>query len=270
MTITLTLVHDRASNVILNTASAASQLSLISYHWALGASLLNAALFKPIPPSSRPSTERDALWATAGLLGALSFASLEASSPSETWPLKVCPEPSDLDFMRMSSGKKVIWEIADPMRPESMFHPLAADFMEYRAPAREMGYEELRVSGLPKEMLDVCCIDGSSTRESNAYYANVCVLAHLVHIKCDRNNISKFMAFFGCIDDSFRDLLCVRDPAAMILLAWWYGKMYEYGVWWIRKRAYLEGLAICLCLRSNGQLDRRITKCLEEPSRALS
>ena len=98
----------------------------IAFHWSQGASLLNRRLSDGIRPS-----DRDALWACAGLLGALSFASSPATTPEEAWPLKL-DSPSDLDWLKMTEGKKAIWRIADPMRgnhlsiSECIFFPIDA------------------------------------------------------------------------------------------------------------------------------------------------
>jgi hypothetical protein len=62
--------------------------------------LLNDKLSTSIEPS-----ERDALWACAGLLGALSFSSIQAKTPEEAWPLKPS-SPSDLEWLKMSEGRR--------------------------------------------------------------------------------------------------------------------------------------------------------------------
>lgn len=82
----------------------------MAYHWSQGAALLNRKLSIGIEPE-----ERDALWACAGLLGALALSSISATTPEEAWPLKQT-SPSDLDWLKMCEGKREIWKIADPRR----------------------------------------------------------------------------------------------------------------------------------------------------------
>src|SRR5438874_2536460 len=108
---TITAIHDRYLSATPNARPTIAE----AYHWSRAAALFNQKLSTPIQPR-----ERDALWATAALLGVIAFALVEASTPEEAWPLKR-PAPSDLEWLRMSCGKKVVLNVAQPLRPDSVF-----------------------------------------------------------------------------------------------------------------------------------------------------
>jgi hypothetical protein len=57
-----------------------------------------------------------------------------------------------------------------------------------------------------------------------------------------------FLSFIGHMDPKYKALLHQKDPKALLLLSWWYGKMCQYNVWWQSRRMVLEGQAICLYL----------------------
>src|SRR6516162_9499846 len=115
---TITAIHDRYLSTLPNSRKTITEV----YHLSRAAALFNQKLSAPIQAS-----DRDALWATAALLGTIAFSSIEASKPEEAWPLKH-PEPSDLEWLKMSESKAVIWNITNPLRPDSIFHTIADEY----------------------------------------------------------------------------------------------------------------------------------------------
>ena len=72
----------------------------------------------------------------------MNFAALDASNPGGTWPLRKEPDALDLRWVRMSEGKKVLWEATDPLRPGSTFRPVAPrvfDDWGYMAGTEQLG-----------------------------------------------------------------------------------------------------------------------------------
>jgi hypothetical protein len=117
---TITAIHDR----YLCASSSAKQIMTETYHCAQAAAIVNRKLSTPIQPC-----DRDALWTAVTLISVIAFSSMEASRPEEAWPLK-SSSSSDLEWLRMSYGKKVIWEIADPLRNGGVFHKLASHCLQ--------------------------------------------------------------------------------------------------------------------------------------------
>jgi len=232
---TITAIHDR----YLSAPSSSNPSTAQSYHWSQAAALFNKKLSAPIQPS-----DRDALWATAVLLGAIAFSSIEASKPEDAWPLK-SSSVSDLEWLNMVVGKHAIWKIADPLRKDSVFQKLSDarghDCFFSVAPGPEHDF-------FLSAFTNLCNLSIWSTSETNPYYAAVHSLAPLLDIECDQSTLLKFLSFLTCyMNSEFRDLLERKDPRAMLLLAYWYAKVCR-SQWWIARRAMLECQAICIHL----------------------
>lgn len=231
---TVTASHDRYLSASVSTRQTLTE----TYHLARAAAMINEKLSVPIKPD-----ERDALWAAATLLGVQAFASIEASKPEEAWPLKR-PSPFDLEWVRMSYGKKAIWELADPSREGSIFHEVA-DFhkRECLPSIPHQRAPNLILSALVR----LCDLSASSNSESNPYHAAVYNLAPLLDLECNQHTLLRFLSYISYMNPKFQDLLEEKDPRAMILLAYWYAKMWT-SQWYIARRARLEGQATCIYL----------------------
>ena len=142
----------------------------------------------------------------------------------------------------MSQGKKEIWKIADPLRADSVFHPVALDFMQYASPDSSSRSE---LQKLPQDLIQLCKIGDAPLRDDNPYLASASFLAHTIDIECRLHNIGMFLSYFGCMHPNFKQLLVQRDPCALLLQAHWYAKMCQCQQWWIWRRATLECQAIC-------------------------
>ena len=254
------MLHDR----YLGVESGVDHSIAIPFHWSKGAGLLNDKLSNGVKPE-----ERDALWLCAGLLGTLAFASIQAKTPEEAWPLKQSSSLSDLDWLRMSQGKREIWSIADPFRADSLFYPLACHYMQL-SNVRPVSYPGPELQTLPPELIELCNIDSMSTVANNPYLATASVLAQLLDLDCGGRNAGKFMCFFGNIHRSFRDLLEQKDPCALLLLAYWYAKISHLRQWWSYDRAALECQAICIHLQTYHEKDSKISRLLEYPTTMCS
>jgi hypothetical protein len=225
----------------------------IAFHWSQGASLLNKRLSEGIRPS-----ERDALWACAGLLGALSFASSPATTPEEAWPLK-STSPSDLDWLKMTEGKQAIWKIADPMREDSLFYPMVPNFMQFVVP---VSYSP-ELQRLPLELRRLCKLDDATMQDHNPYLAPASFIARMIGIECTKDNSGTFMSFLGCMERDLRQLLELKDPCALILMAYWYSMISHLPEWWMWRRASLECQAMCKYLELYHGHDGNVSSMLQ-------
>jgi hypothetical protein len=98
------------------------------YHGSQCAKLFSQKLSQYIEPQ-----DRDALWATAALLSVLTVSSVEAAIPSEAWPLKPS-DPLDLEWLHMTEGKMVVWNLTDPLRPGGMFRAMLDTYTKLFSP----------------------------------------------------------------------------------------------------------------------------------------
>jgi hypothetical protein len=221
-----------------------------SYHWSQCAALFNRKLSRPIQPQ-----DRDALWATAAFLGIIAVSAIEASIPSEAWPLKLSDQ-SDLEWLRMSDGKMAVWNLTDPLRPGGMFRALSDEYAELFSPIPNEG-----VDGVPATLARLCRLDVSSNVENNPYFAAVHTLVRLQRIPGHEITTERFLAFVGSMQRSFKALLEQKDSVALLLLSLWYSKA-RISTWWIEQRAVVEGPAICLYLQHYHQSESVIQELL--------
>lgn len=225
--------HDR----FLRSPRLTKRSSSETHHWAEGTALFNRKLRSPIRPQ-----DRDLLWATAINLGVVDFASLDASNPEEAWPMRLEPDPSDLRWIRMSAGKKAMWEATNPLRPGSIFGPVAADYTRLHAPLPTSG-----VRNVPPVLRQLCGIDEASTAGNNPYYMAVQALASLASLPRDKVSPVAALGFITHVNPDYGALLEQKDAVALLLLALWYAGAARC-VWWIERRAEVEGRSICLYL----------------------
>lgn len=207
------------------------------HHWSMCTTLFNRKLSSPIRPQ-----DRDVLWATATYLGIVSFASLDVASPHEAWPLRPADDPSDLEWLHMSTGKVAIFRLTDPLREGSIFRPMAAVFGQVRAPLPASGLERV-----PPVFQRLCGIDGASTAGNNPYYTAVQALARLSEFSHGTPPLHVALAFISHVKEGFVRLLEEKEPVALLLLSLWYAGASR-AVWWIERRAEVEGRAVCLYL----------------------
>lgn len=248
--LTLTATHDR----LLSTSKDNAKRSIAeAYHWSQGAALLNQKLSAPIRPQ-----DRDALWAAAAILGLLSIAEIEASTPWEAWPLKAS-EPSDLGWLDMSHGKEAIWKATDPMRPDSIFHAMKDD---YRVLMIRPALCEIH--DMPKDLVELCHLNRVAQPTQNPYFTAVSLLTRVWHLKCTPALMTRYMQFLGFMDPAFKSLLHEKDPRALLILACWFGPMCD-SLWWMARRAKLECQAICLYLELFHPHEKDIQVLLARP-----
>ena len=230
----LTLMHDRHLSIKLDT----KQSPIEAFHWYRSIALFNSRLSAPVEPS-----ERDALWATAALFGVIAFGHVEAKTPDEAWPLAP-PSSLDLNWLKMSDGKKEIWNITQPFRADCVFQVLALEYITFLPTPKGPGLE-----ALPSELIRLYNLDASSTVDNNPYHSAALTLAKSLNIDCQYTAILNFWSFVRQMGPDYRKLLEQKDPRALLLLAYFYAPICHSQYWWAR-RTTVECQAICIYLET--------------------
>jgi hypothetical protein len=249
MVLTVTLMHER----YLGIGADAEQATAVSFHWSQGAALMNSKLSSTNDPS-----EKDALWACAGMFGLLAFSSFDSKTPEESWPLN--SSPLDLEWLKLCEGKKEIWKLVNPLREDSVFHSLIPNFF-----GKPSSCSDPKLRKLPPELFKLCKLNDTTQQGNNPYLAPACFLAQTIDINCDSHNVSLFLNFFGIMQNNYKGLLKQKDSCALLLLAYWYAKMCQYRQWWVWPRTVLECQSICRYLRLYHGDDDRVLKALSFP-----
>ena len=232
--LSVTLMWDR----FLSAAPNAKLSYIEAFHWYQGVALFKNKLSEPIQHS-----ERDALWATAGLLGAVAFCYIEAETPEEAWPLRP-PSSLDLNWLKMSYGRKETSRITQTFRVDSVFKTVALEDPNPVLPSST----GVGLGNLPPTFTKLYELNPTSNEDNNPYYTAVCALAQSLVIDDKLAMILSLLSFIGNISPDYKRLLEVKDPRALLLLAYEYAKVCQYHGTWVLRRATLECQAICIYL----------------------
>lgn len=229
----VTAVHDRYLGLTPNNRHSLQE----SYHWTRCLTLFNESLRQPITEE-----QKDPIWATAGTQGILTFSSINACFPEEAWPLGNS-DFSDLEWLRLGTGKMALWQLVNPLRPESVFQGMSETFRHMHRPLPAKGIE-----GMVAELVDLCGLDESSTPENNPYFTVAHGLSRFWEGTKDKGSQDKVFMFASNMSNSFQVALEKKDPIALLLLCLWYARAREVK-WWIDLRARYELPAICIYLQ---------------------
>jgi hypothetical protein len=250
---TITSMHDR----FLFAPSSLRHTSDELHHWCHASSILNYKLSRPIRDS-----DRDSLWAAAAILGGIAFSSVEASTPEEIWPLK--SESSELVWLNMSVGKMIIWEIADPSRPESVFNPFAQEML---VSAHDYAAED-GIDGMLVALVQLCDLDKSSTASNSPYHSPVKLVTFLLAAQYNDQTFFKGLSFVTHMHPEFRNFIQQKEPRALLLLAFWFSQIFHFR-WWLTRRSIVQGQAICIYLERYHADNASIMKLLQIPKSRL-
>jgi hypothetical protein len=245
----LTLMHDRYLRVGFHTRQSPTE----AFHWSRSISLFNNKLSSPVQLS-----ERDALWGTAALLGVMAFGFIDAEAPEEAWPLAP-PSPLDLNWLKLSDGKKEMWTIIQPFRSDCVFQPLALEFATFLPTPKGPGLE-----ALPPQLLALFDLDATSTSNNNPFHDTASMLAKSWNTDCEYTAMSNFFSFVSRMSPGYKQLLQQKNPRALLLLAYFYAQVCRYQHWWVR-RTRIECQAICTYLERNHQHEPDIQTLLQFP-----
>jgi hypothetical protein len=178
-------MHDRYLSESMNTKLTPAE----AFHWYRSIALFNSKLSGPIQHS-----ERDALWPAALLLGIIAFCYVEVKTPEEAWPLK--PASSlDLNWLRMSDGKKPVLKIAQPWRADSIFHAWALEYSKRLAISRAVSQTSSTgagLEGLPSGFVKLYGLDTTSTTDNNPYQIAASTLAQSLNTDCSTPPLRTF------------------------------------------------------------------------------
>lgn len=253
--LTLTLLHDRCfSSTPLDSTLTATE----AYHWGRSIALYSKALSFQIRPESR-----DALWVTAAFLGILSIAHTDARTAKESWPYAP-PSTLDLNWLRMSEGKKAIWKNGTAFIQESDFRVLALEQQGNYQPPLTYGSRE-GLQTLPHDFLEYFGLLEGSDFINNPYYASVHTLAQTWNLTSIINILMNWIFYITNMEQRYKSLLEEKDPRALLLLAYWYRLAFDTGHWYVVRRASVECESICLYLEKNYGRDLALQDLLNYP-----
>lgn len=259
MLLSITLMHDTHLSDPSATGPATKSSQEALKHWNMGSKLFNEILSRPIPKSYR-----DSIWATGVFLGAASFWSIGSTNPYEVWPLKPS-EPDDLSWLKIGEGKKHLWRLAQPRRSDSIFCGLVKAQSCLTVP------DWTAINPWPHvddRIMNIFNITSLSDEKNNAYYRPVLILSMCPNVRLTHENALKFLYIMAGITPEFFGLLEVKDLRAVFIMGWWYVLLSTGDMWWMSRRARIEGQAVRIWLRrqQGGEELARLLDNLEKHS----
>ncbi|KAF2845422.1 hypothetical protein T440DRAFT_511599 [Plenodomus tracheiphilus IPT5] len=257
MVLGVTLMHDADLALDHSPTHSTRQKHASLRHWSLGTSQLNKVLTQPIPPSYR-----DAIWATGVHIGAASFWYTESTTnTTQAWPLKPS-EPTDLSWLKLGQGKKHLWRLAQPTRSESLFHDVLM-MRQHRTcfdPLHHTDSNSDDVSLVPERVRHALGMGVGSGGVENVYYLPAVMISRLQGQVLTHGTALLFLRVTSHLSPEFYGLLQKKDARAVFLLGWWFQTFEKGEVWWMARRAKVEGEAVRVWLRRH---DGRLAELLD-------
>lgn len=254
----MTAMHDRFHQGV-ETPFDDCSMETQYYHLGRAAALFKDRLIKPI----NKTADRNAIWITASLLNHMSASALKTWDYERSWPLTEASDPH-LDWFNMSQGLLVIYNLSSPTEEGGLFHHLFQnpryDFL------KDKWKQDTRdgIDGIPLSFVSLCGLNASSNVENNPYHAAVRALTEIWDMEPNKYTAFRFMSFISLLRPEMKDLLRKKDPRALLILAYWYTKMFDLH-WWVHQRSVVECTAICVYLQRYHSSDRLLMDVLQCP-----
>ena len=261
-------MHDR-HNVVWTTPGTIRPKAIPSLseheigHWYRATSCFNSDLASALTnptPRNLDIQQQAALCATAVLLVVLTFCYVEARTPEEAWPLAGGPCPStseDLQWIGMSNRKMSAQTLTKGLATDPVFRRLL--FVNEHDKSTFPSYMTLpAIEGecfLDLERL----VDGPEVEALTESATSTCFVSI----------IFSFWSFVGGMTVDFENCLRQKQPAALLVLLYWFARLNPIPLWWLKARTTLEGQAICIYLDRYHGHDPRVRKALRWPASVL-
>ncbi|OJD26458.1 hypothetical protein ACJ73_02158 [Blastomyces percursus] len=181
---------------------------------------------------------------------------LEAdSSPYDSFVFS--SDPSALNWLLMQSGLSRLLPFTQPYLSESIW---LVPFMESYSQFLKNRDCRTGQDGLHPELAGLCEINDSSNNENNPYHEPLRSLMPILDMETNPENFMTMATFMGNLKPKFTALIRNREARALLVLAFWLGKMCEDPSCWVNARMHMECVAVCMYLENS--TDPRILELL--------
>jgi hypothetical protein len=229
------------------------------YHHSCAAALFNERLSRP----TQTPADRNAIWSTAAMLGNMASFSIKTYDPEQSWPITPSTD-SSIDWMDMYKGLLAIYKLSSPIDPGGMFHELINDPRYTILKNKWVEDKREGIEDIPPQFVALCDLTPSSNAQNSPYHAPVRALAAIWDMECSQYTALRFISYICLMRPDMRGLLLQKDARALLLLAYWYTKMFHVH-WWFHQRCFVECAAICIYLKRYHRSDALIMDMLRYP-----
>ena len=234
--LSLTLTHNRFLS--RSTAPLSVEETFHQYH---SVALLKCKLTSPIDES-----ELDPLWAASMILGIVNAYHVEGTCPAGVWPLKT-ESSSDLSWLKIINGRNQIQHLLNTSTNDSMFNTSYHEAVKSFMPSSSC----TQLQDLPVDFVSLYHLDCPEIRTQNPCYTVAVAVARVLYLDSMFPVLMGFLEFVANMSNDYAQLLKQKEPRALLVLAYWHAKTSQFQLWWLSRRAVLEGKAICIHLRKH-------------------
>lgn len=224
-----------------------------AYHWQQTINQYSAEVSAPVTRQNM-----DKLYSACMMISMHSFLQ-KTFSPRSSFVFS--QDPTALNWLRLQGGLRYLLQQASHWLPESMWWTV---FMESRDPNLDFDDKRPGRVDLDPDLADLCGITSDTTVESSPLLWPLRMLTSLLSLERGTVSFQKYNTWMGRIENPYYECLARKEPAALVLLAWWLGLMCYVEEWWVETRVRSECTAICMFLENSS--DPLVLKLLEFPA----
>ncbi|KAJ5272437.1 hypothetical protein N7478_007562 [Penicillium angulare] len=252
-------LQDGSSQLLTGATCSEGSRQQYHYHSQCAAALFNERLSKP----ASKAVDRNAIWTTASLLGNMTSFLMESCDPEMSWPLS-SSSAYPFDWLDMHIGMRTLYSLCAPNEPGGLFHSLL-QHPTYNV-LRDKWIADTRdgIEGIPSQFVTLCGLTPMSNAQNSPYHASVRLLAQIWDMESTPHTAFRFLTFISLMSPEMKTLLVQKDTRAMVILAYWYSKMFHVH-YWLHRRAVVGCAAICIYLKRHHCSDYLIMDMLQYP-----
>ena len=188
--------------------------------------------------------------------------SMEPRDHGLAWPLS--SSTSSLDWLDMHKGMAVLSNLCAPSDPGGIFYELNQHPAYSILKNKWVVDDRDGVDGIPSQFVTLCDLSPASNARNCPYHASVRALAQIWDMESTVYTAFRFLTFISLMPSEMKALLASKDARALLMLAYWYTKMFHVHYWW-HQRAVVGCAAICIYLMRHHYSDPLIMDMLHYP-----
>ncbi|VUC27624.1 unnamed protein product [Clonostachys rosea] len=193
----------------------------------------------------------DALLMTSMLLNLLTFSIIEDEDPWKSWVFS--DDPNRLSWLGLHLGMKPLIISTAAYRKEGTMLQWMFDVSD--DDKRTFNGTPQPLTRVPQAWIDLCGISPDQLDcpdPDHVFYEPVRILGELRDMEPRYELMFIYVSFVGKLDNEFRRLLELGNPAAMWLFGYWLGLVARFNFWWCNNRVRRDHRAICIWFELRG------------------
>lgn len=170
-------------------------------------------------------------------------------------------DPTALNWLLLQGGLRYLLERTRCWLQQSMWWET---FMESHDCRIDLEDKRPGRVDIDPDLADLCGITDDSTVDNHPLLWPLRMLTNLLPLERVPESRQQYFMFMGRLEAPYTDRLLQKDPAALIILAWWLALMCSIDDWWAETRVRSECTAICMRLEDSE--DPLVLRLLEFPA----